>query len=252
MKNERLIHAIGMIDDDLIFNAVNDVKAGKKGRWLKWGAVAACLCLIITAVYTVNMLVSVPENDRYMDAGTEDAPMDGSPNGYDIVQKEQASDDAEIAEQDNEAQIQGSHAREMLNGIPDNEEFAPSNMTTMISSYGDAGSAVSYKSPDNGSCLYSIPLQGAMEEYGDTVLYRVVVDVFSDNQMIEAGSEVVKNEMDRLAELEYTVAFEKYYDGTMNHYYFTLHATQEQLADFDINSEYGYMLWLYNERVQPF
>lgn len=178
--------------------------------------------------------------------------MDGSPNGYDIVQKEQAPDDADITEQDNEAQIEGSHAREMLTGIPDNEAFDPSNMTTMISSYGNTGSAVSYKSPDNGSCLYSIPLQGAMEEYGDTVLYRVVVDVFSGNQMIEANSEAAKKELDRFAELEYTVAFEKYYDGTMKHYYFTLHATQEQLADFDINSEYGYMLWLYDERVQSF
>ena len=252
MKNERLIHAIGKIDDDLIFNAFNDVKAGKKERWLKWGVVAACLCLIVAAAYTVNMFVSVPENDRYVDAGTEDDSMDGSPNGYDIVQKEQAPDDAEIVGQDNEEQIQGSHAREMLTGIPNNEAFDPSNMTTMISSYGDTGSAVSYKSPDNGSCLYSIPLQGAMEEYKDTVLYRVVVDVFSDNQMIEANSEAAKNEMERLAELEYTVAFEKYYDGTMNHYYFTLHATQEQLAGFDINSEYGYMLWLYDERVQSF
>ncbi len=46
MKNERLVHAIGKINDDLIYNAVNDVKAGKKGGWLKWGAVAACLAVV--------------------------------------------------------------------------------------------------------------------------------------------------------------------------------------------------------------
>lgn len=249
MKNERLIHAIGKIDDELIFHAVNDVKAGKKAGWPKWAAVAACLCLIAAAANTINMFVSVPENAQYMDAGMQDDSLDGNPSGYGIVQREQASDDVEIAEQDNESQI---HERESMIGIQDNESFEPSNMTTMISSYGDTGSAVSYKSPDNGSCLYSIPLRGAMEEYGDTVLYRVVVDVFSDNQMIDANSEAAKYEMERLVELGYTVAFEKYYDGTMNHHYFTLHATQEQLAGFDINNEYGYMLWLYDERVQSF
>jgi len=50
MKNERLVHAIGKINDDLIYNAVNDVKVRKKGGWLKWGAVAACLCLVAGAV----------------------------------------------------------------------------------------------------------------------------------------------------------------------------------------------------------
>ena len=75
-----------------IFNAVNDVKAGKKEGWLKWGAVASCLCLIAAAAYTINMFVSVPENDQYMDVGIEDDSMDGSPNGNNIVQKEQASD----------------------------------------------------------------------------------------------------------------------------------------------------------------
>jgi len=51
MKNERLVHAIGKINDDLIYNAVNDVKARKKGGWFKWGAVAACLCAAIAAVF---------------------------------------------------------------------------------------------------------------------------------------------------------------------------------------------------------
>lgn len=272
MKNERLIRAIGEIDDDLIFNAVNDVKAGKKGRWLKWGAAAACLCLIAAAAYTVNLYVSIPENDQYMDAGIEDDTVDGNPNGYDVVWTEQApdgteigeqssndeeiggqgSDNAEIGEQDNEEQIHSGQAGIFRTGTPDDETFDPSNMVTMISSYGNTGSSASYKTPDNGSCLYSIPLQGAMEEYGDSVLYRVVVDVFSDNQMLEANSEAVKYEMERLVELEYTVAFKRYHDGTMNYYYFTLHATQEQLADFVINNEYGYMFWLYDERVQPF
>lgn len=45
MKNERLAYAFGKIDDDLIYNAVNDIK--KKHGWRKWIAVAACVCLVV-------------------------------------------------------------------------------------------------------------------------------------------------------------------------------------------------------------
>lgn len=47
MKRERLIYAIGKIDDDLIYGAVNDIKAKKKGSWFKWKTIAACLCVAI-------------------------------------------------------------------------------------------------------------------------------------------------------------------------------------------------------------
>jgi len=47
VKNERLVYAIGKIDDDQIYNAVNDVKVRKKGGWFKWGAVAVCFCAAI-------------------------------------------------------------------------------------------------------------------------------------------------------------------------------------------------------------
>ena len=51
MKNERLLNAIGKIDDDLIYNAVNDCadkKVKRFPRWLKWSsAIAACLVLAV-------------------------------------------------------------------------------------------------------------------------------------------------------------------------------------------------------------
>ena len=46
MKNENILDAIGMINDE----AVRDAKAYKRPKsrsWLKWGAVAACLCLVV-------------------------------------------------------------------------------------------------------------------------------------------------------------------------------------------------------------
>lgn len=49
MKNENILDAIGMINDE----AVRDAKAYKRPKsrsWLKWGAVAACLCLVVLLV----------------------------------------------------------------------------------------------------------------------------------------------------------------------------------------------------------
>lgn len=49
MKNEKLLNAIGKIDDELIYNAVNDCtdqKAKRFPTWAKWSsAIAACLVL---------------------------------------------------------------------------------------------------------------------------------------------------------------------------------------------------------------
>lgn len=54
MKNEKILRAIGEIDDDLIKGAVNDINAQdgrikKYGHTLRWAAAAACLCLISAA-----------------------------------------------------------------------------------------------------------------------------------------------------------------------------------------------------------
>lgn len=50
MKNEKLLHAIGKIDDALISGAATDSKTKKqKNGWLKWSAMAACLALAVSA-----------------------------------------------------------------------------------------------------------------------------------------------------------------------------------------------------------
>lgn len=56
MKNEKMLHAIGQIDDELIYGAVNDVKATrtKKHGWRKWAAMAACLCLVVAGGFGLS------------------------------------------------------------------------------------------------------------------------------------------------------------------------------------------------------
>lgn len=50
MKTEKLLTAIGQIDDNLIFSASNDKKVPKRNIWKILAACAACLCLVIGAI----------------------------------------------------------------------------------------------------------------------------------------------------------------------------------------------------------
>ena len=53
MKNARMLHAIGEIEDELIYGAVNDAPKRKAHRfkWIKLVAAAACFCLIVTTMF---------------------------------------------------------------------------------------------------------------------------------------------------------------------------------------------------------
>lgn len=57
MKKERFLELMSNIDDDLIVRAEQAKPGQRKPQklWLKWGAVAACLCLSVVAVFAVSM-----------------------------------------------------------------------------------------------------------------------------------------------------------------------------------------------------
>ena len=97
----------------------------------------------------------------------------------------------------------------------------------------------SYATPKNSEYCFSASLQGAMNEYGDEVLYCVVVDVFENNEPLSDSSKM-QVECDRLSNLGYDVS---------NGNYFTMSATYDELVDFVANESYGYFMFLYDERV---
>ncbi len=226
-ETKKLYNSMTHVKEDYIEEAWKEKAKKKHSIWIKWGMVAACLFFCAIAVFEIsNIFHSVPVNDDYIDVGIEEASLDGNPNDYGTGQMEQADGDMEIAAQKQETE-----------SLPE------------VSAYAYEGEAC-YISPNNGQCIYSIPLQRAMEEYGDAVLYKVVVDVFSDNNLFESNSEAVKEEIERLAGINYTVDLEHCDDGTMNHYYFVLCGTEDQLINFAGNDNYGYVLWLYDERAK--
>ena len=130
------------------------------------------------------------------------------------------------------------------NYVPDGSE------RKMISSYGSGTFSGSYEAPANGKSVFSVPLSGAMAEYGDSVMYRVVIDVFKNRERLAPDSGAVKAEQERLSAKGYTVAVENYYDGSENHYRFTLHAEYDELKNFAASEDYGYSLSLYDERTE--
>ena len=47
MSVPRIVNAMEYIDDDLVSGAVTYTRTKKKNSWLKWGVMAACLCLVV-------------------------------------------------------------------------------------------------------------------------------------------------------------------------------------------------------------
>ena len=80
-ETSKLYNSITNVDNQFIeeAQAINHKKKAKKPGWLKWGALAACLCLIIYGAFTIpNLLAPTSENNKQLDAGT----LDGDPAGY--------------------------------------------------------------------------------------------------------------------------------------------------------------------------
>lgn len=61
MKTPKMAEAMGYIDDDLVSGAITCTRKKKSG-WLRWGAMAACLCLVV--VGAVHMLSPKEETNR--------------------------------------------------------------------------------------------------------------------------------------------------------------------------------------------
>ena len=64
MKTSRISEAFGNIPEDLVSEAVTYKSASKKKSFIKWGAVAACLCLLVMGGVFGNLFRShdVPNN----------------------------------------------------------------------------------------------------------------------------------------------------------------------------------------------
>lgn len=225
----------------------------RRARWLtSLGAAGACLALLLVwkpwalaqseAQFTPDQMMQPGQTDV---VGPSQEPQDPRNTG--------TTQTAPQSQTETGAPPSSSEGPSAIGGPmigPGDPSFPQDEPMEMIASFGQGGqSAACYAAPENGQVGYSIPLRGAMEEYGQSRRYQVYVDVFVDGVQQPQDGAWVQGEMDRLFGLGYIVAYETYFDGQQNHYAFTLHASWEQLANFPAAAGYGYFFFLYRERI---
>ena len=62
MNSKKLFDAMSELDTKYVDEALNYKKKSKKPIWVKWGAVAACLCLVVAAI-SVSHILNSPQDD---------------------------------------------------------------------------------------------------------------------------------------------------------------------------------------------
>lgn len=230
MKNYELLDAVGGINPEYIENAAKNKTWRKKPIWKMLVPAAACLCVLIGGIVFFNHNEGVhPSTDITQSELSAHNNLSTTDTNSPSSQQEQ------IANADYFGPIEE---------LDDGNNQQP--ITPMISSYGEsayAGDMVVY----NGAYVLSDSLKGALQEYGNTAKYRVIVELFTDGVQLDNASETVQAEINRLANEGYIVAFETYNDGNVDHKYFTLHAEFDQLNDFCASDALGYFILLYGE-----
>lgn len=86
MNRKDLYNSFNEVDDDILKRSESAVKRKKKPVWLKWGAMAACLCLVVgLAIPMLNKGTSEPHQEELPPVAEEFPPViDEGPAGMDM------------------------------------------------------------------------------------------------------------------------------------------------------------------------
>ena len=110
----------------------------------------------------------------------------------------------------------------------------------VISGY-EAGSAACYATPGNGEFFCSYPLNEAKKKYKDKVIYKVIIDIFSDSAF--ADEPVLANEKERLKQIGIYADFADHGGRRA----LTAEMSLSELDNFKPESTLGYLFFLYDE-----
>lgn len=247
-------------------------------RWGTAAAAVAVLCLAGLGVFggmgqsakdavpateapMLGMSQTTEEKNAALGSGMEIA--EAAPeNAEEESAMDMAEEPAEMAELDEAAPAETEPLpAEAAAGveIPASESYAYAGMDEdayggkeLVSAYPDAPEGC-YVSPKNGEVGYSEPLRAAMKEYGDEAVYRIFVDLFADEKQLALDDleEAAALLRDVAGGQDITTAIEVYTDADgKEHVYPTMHATYEQLQNFEADDAHGWMLFLYDELVK--
>ena len=109
----------------------------------------------------------------------------------DYIDPDELNTNAALQISENNANM-NSESSSPLNGdaAHSSNDYSPGkDEKTIISSYNVLGTpSASYETPENSEFYFSVPLRQAMNDCKDSVLYRVVVDVFSNKEQLSPDS----------------------------------------------------------------
>lgn len=268
MKKEKIDY-VEFVDDKLIEKAEKYSVVKPKNSWVKYAAVAACICLAIG--------VGTTQFSNKIKVGSEEKPaaiISDNANANDIEKpladntKEQTKDT--LPEESNgNVQVSGANipvTQPYFTNDPDigendnNLSATPKadskdNIKTQISRFGEMRLYSEYSdqmSVANGMVVFAPGLGNALAANGDSVTYRVFVAVFKDGKEVSVDTNIIENEIAKYSKAGYTTAIETH--GIFNETeqssktYFTINsATEEQLSRFMSSENYGFYLMLYDE-----
>lgn len=125
-------------------------------------------------------------------------------------------------------------------------EYNPNPILPMIRDF--EGEPLNAKvAPENGIVIMTPALQNAMEHYGDEAKYNVCITVCKSRKALDIRSDEVTAERERLVELGYITFLENYWSGEESTTVFGCHFSYEELQNFTVSEDYGYILYLYDE-----
>lgn len=260
MKKDSLLDSMEYIDGNLIEEAENDSPAVKKNNWVKWGGLAACVCICAAGAALLWPALKNAKRNTLRPAETSvpsaafETGANSVTNGLPVPEEAEREENTHAAIPSGRDAVSGN-GPEIPAPCPAGVETpAPAggddagdfNGTQMLGGIGenslDADLAV-----NNGCVVLTESLKKAIDEYYDTVTYRVVAVLFRDGVAIDSGCDLASEEQERLAAAGYTVAYETYEDPAGLFALCTLHATAEQLLMFPANPELGCYLSFYDE-----
>ena len=231
MNKYLLLDSVGGIDGRFVANA--DKKPKKQVVWRVAVSLAACLVLLIGVWFAYPQLFSTPDSDLEGRGTLSENMEDLTEPAIDPNQNDERPAYAIGEAFDDQAFLTG---KPMLSGF----DVVSENAKPVLK---------------NGSVYYSDALSTALAEKGDSVFYRIYMDIYRDESPVSFGSEWMTMEAERLSGLGYHVAIETYtvegddgeYSWVAKSYYFTIHATYEQLMEFPANESFAYVIMFYDE-----
>ena len=254
MQGYDLVKGMGYVDDELVQGAMKEKAAigwRVPGRWLAAAACVAVAALVGWGVWQgTKPQVEISVDEPIEAPVTEEQEAEVQPAEEPIVEHEAPEFSIEVVEvPEVESQPISETSSAFQPNITEPDEAYPT--LTMIESYPSDGTEACYDyAVDNGVVGYSVQLTDAMDELGDAVLYRVYVEIFKDGVQLAPDDAEVTELMYSLVNQGIVSAIERVYqDNQPVATYDTLHATYDQLQQFQGDPNHGWMLFLYAERV---